>query len=310
MLLLRKKFKRSDILNITYLDFTIFFFINILNSMKWPSTKFFQAIGFTGFTLGVFNTINVYRSKNNVTANFHDIINRTEKIHQRIEELSEHYSNGNEIVKEEIKNYMLKCIELKIQSNPQQNLNVKVVDESLNSIELIHNKIIFKTNLYNNTVNPIEKSLLQQDINSLNIEFESKISLAIEKFNTIKPNIGLTQTDILKIIDEIKRSGNNFIDSDLFNNFYNYLSTLNLEQSLAITNLFGIFIILITLISIISIFYGNLLLNYFNLENRYPKLSKLINLRRKFQQYYLLWNVIIISIVSITMLLINLTILF
>ena len=285
--------------------------------MKWPSTKFFQGIGLAGFTLGVFNTINVYKSKKNVAANLHEIIKNSEQSYKKIEELANYYSNGDEIVKEQIKNYMLKCIELKIQSNPSKNLNATTADEALKEIDLIHNKIIFKTNVFNNTVNPVEKNFLQEEINNLNHQIESKLSLAQDNINAIKSNFTLTQTELLKIIEDFKRDGgggNKFIESDLLNkildNFNHYLSTLNLEQSLAITNLFGIFIILVTLISIIFIFYGNIILNYFNLEDRYPKIANIIILRRKFQQYYLLWNIVLITIVLVVMFLINLTMLF
>lgn len=65
------------------------------------------------------------------------------------------------------------------------------------------------------------------------------------------------------------------------------MNSLDYIQNLAIINLFGIFVIVVSIISIVFIFYGNKLLDYFNLEARYPKLAKLIILRRKFNQYYL-----------------------
>jgi hypothetical protein len=40
------------------------------------------------------------------------------------------------------------------------------------------------------------------------------------------------------------------------------------------------------LISIIFVFYGYILIEKYDLENRYPKLAKLIQLRQKFQKYY------------------------
>jgi len=65
------------------------------------------------------------------------------------------------------------------------------------------------------------------------------------------------------------------------------MSNLDHVHNIAIVNLFGIFVIIVSLISIVFIFYGNIFLDYLNLEQRYPKLAKFITLRRKLQQYYL-----------------------
>ena len=45
-------------------------------------------------------------------------------------------------------------------------------------------------------------------------------------------------------------------------------------------------------INIIFILYGDYLIKNFNLESRYPKLSKFIQLRRKLQSYYLKLSII------------------
>jgi hypothetical protein len=69
----------------------------------------------------------------------------------------------------------------------------------------------------------------------------------------------------------------------------------------------GLGLILLSLLQIIFIFYGTVILDNLNLETRYPKLAKIIQLRRTFQQFYLLLNICIIAIVSIIMLFFNLT---
>jgi hypothetical protein len=51
------------------------------------------------------------------------------------------------------------------------------------------------------------------------------------------------------------------------------------------------------LFSLISIIYGDKLIIFFDLENRFPKIAKFIQIRRKFQQYYLLMNIGLIIIV-------------
>ena len=63
--------------------------------------------------------------------------------------------------------------------------------------------------------------------------------------------------------------------------------------------------ILLCLISVISAFYGNLFINKYNLEEKYPKLSGLIKLRIKLQHYYIVSNVIFILIALIVIIYVN-----
>ena len=63
--------------------------------------------------------------------------------------------------------------------------------------------------------------------------------------------------------------------------------------------------ILFGLISIISIIYGDKLIIFFDLENRFPKIAKFIQIRRKLQQYYLLLNIVLIIIVLVIIICIN-----
>ena len=89
---------------------------------------------------------------------------------------------------------------------------------------------------------------------------------------------------------QLSKEKDKFLDniSDNIDNINNFFINLSHEQNFALFNFLGIFVIFITLINILFIFYGNKLLDYFNLENRFPRLAVYINLRRKFQQYYLL----------------------
>ena len=72
------------------------------------------------------------------------------------------------------------------------------------------------------------------------------------------------------------------------------MSTLTLEQLGALAHLFSAFSILFSLISIITIVYSNMLLEFFKIEEKFPKLARYIRIRQKFQQYYLFLNFLII----------------
>jgi hypothetical protein len=82
------------------------------------------------------------------------------------------------------------------------------------------------------------------------------------------------------------------------------IQSMNILQRFAIIHISVATYILISLYSLLSVFYGDYILTKigikYNIETRFPKLSKFINLRRKFKHFYLLTDVLI----SIIMLLI------
>jgi hypothetical protein len=55
----------------------------------------------------------------------------------------------------------------------------------------------------------------------------------------------------------------------------------------------------------VLIFLGDYFINYFNLEEKYPKIANFIKVRRKFQNYYISIIVIIIVFVLLTIIYIN-----
>jgi len=85
-------------------------------------------------------------------------------------------------------------------------------------------------------------------------------------------------------------------------------SGLNTLEIGAIVHISGSLFILFSLVSIISIIFGDELLLYFNLENKYPKLARFIQIRRKFRYYYLIWNFLLIILVLLTIIYVNLLI--
>jgi hypothetical protein len=96
-----------------------------------------------------------------------------------------------------------------------------------------------------------------------------------------------------KTIEQIKQEGlddckKNKLISD---NFSDALNSLTTEQLGALSNLLFSQIILASVISIVFIFFGDYLITRFNLETKYPRLAKIIGLRKKFQKYYLIVNI-------------------
>ena len=81
-----------------------------------------------------------------------------------------------------------------------------------------------------------------------------------------------------KVIVDLEQFIDNFKELDVF-------------KQLAVSLLLGDSVIISNLISITFIFFGDFLIKKFDLENKYPSLSNIIKLRRKFQRYYLIINI-------------------
>ena len=93
----------------------------------------------------------------------------------------------------------------------------------------------------------------------------------------------------------------NFISSisDFLSILYNYLDSLTLLQELALFNMILCSVLILTVVNISSVLFGNAVIKYFNLEERFPRLGAFFRLRITFQIYYLLWNVLILFVVCL-----------
>jgi hypothetical protein len=130
-----------------------------------------------------------------------------------------------------------------------------------------------------------------------NPEFKGKILAELEFLK------GTDRYYTQEIRDSIKESEETVSDLDECNQIreaslgfniseiLNYIDTLGPMEKTAFSFLVLNQIIFSSVVSIIYIFYGDYLIKKFNLENKYPKLSKVIALRRKFQSYYLLISI-------------------
>ena len=113
-------------------------------------------------------------------------------------------------------------------------------------------------------------------------------------------------TNILKLIEEYKKGkgGNNLIPG--LDNLYSYLDSLTLLQESSLLHIIVFSNLIFIVLHILSIFFGNELISYLDLEGRYPKLAAFIKLRAKFQRYYLMWNIFFMLFICLAMICVNL----
>jgi hypothetical protein len=288
--------------------------------MKWPSTKFFQGLAGASFLMGGTNLIiNIFKIAKSNTVQEDQIT----EIHTQVADLSNKVSEltynqvnktgnfseqniistGNQLFEN------LKNIEKQIYDSQGLTDITNKLSEAVNNISLAKYKLTTITDQLNNAMlnnKQIEYNILLAEKAKLEAFYNQNLNYILTNVNTHLQNKMIVYKELAK---NISNSRQNFLGDNIWeklDQFNNWLNSLSLQENLAFVNMSGIIFIMITLFSIIMIFYGNKLLNYFQLEDRFPRIAKLIILRRKFQEYYLITNILLISVVLIIMFALNL----
>nr|YP_010977174.1 hypothetical protein UYH48_mgp43 [Daedaleopsis confragosa]WNZ34379.1 hypothetical protein [Daedaleopsis confragosa] len=132
---------------------------------------------------------------------------------------------------------------------------------------------------------------------------------AVNTANTVL-DIGLKQSELIqKALDLYKNASHKLWDGNIFDNINSFYSQLTFEQLWAVSHICACIFIFILLFNIITIIYSDYLLKYLKIEDKYPRLGRIIRLRRLFQQYYLVINILLIIITLLATIFINFTIL-
>ena len=197
--------------------------------------------------------------------------------------------------------------EILVQNNKDDKLNkiYQTIQSIKANMEVIMNKIENINNvsvLSNNTSNINNVSVLSKDTSNIKNTVDEIVSISNEIQNIVNTSNNDSIIDdkilnIMKLFDNLTnilevwtKDGNtkNFISNFNFNILYDFLDSLTLLQESAFIHILIFIILLCCIINIISVFFGNEIIKYFNVENKYPSLSKFLKLRLKFQKYYLL----------------------
>lgn len=113
------------------------------------------------------------------------------------------------------------------------------------------------------------------------------------KLDNIQNSVNQVHETVKSISALDADSNNNKLISDFnIDSFYSYLDSLTLSQELALIHILFFILYFIITFELVSIFFGNEIINYFDLENKYPKLKTFFKLRATYQRYYLIWCLI------------------
>ena len=156
----------------------------------------------------------------------------------------------------------------------------------------------------------LESETISEDKNQELIDLTEEVTTSVKTTNDNLENV-LDLVNSHENISNIAESGINFheIIQYIYSSMRDIYSSLNFEQVVALTHISGGVALLLCLISLITVFYSEKLILYYNLEEKYPKLAKYIKLRRKFQNYYFIWNTFLMIIIIIAIIYINILIL-
>nr|YP_010044375.1 LAGLIDADG endonuclease [Trametes versicolor]QPF23616.1 LAGLIDADG endonuclease [Trametes versicolor] len=210
-------------------------------------------------------------------------------------------------------------IEQDIRDNKINQMSENVVDvkDSVKSIESNLSNLISKLEAKSEENISVNQETLQE-IQS-NVDIISKTGKTInEQIKDLgNKELGENISDMINagqklqdLIDSIVRGGKNFVSDFNFQVYYDYLNSLTQIQEGSLIHILLFLTIFFSILNILAALLGNELIQYFNLEKKYPRLALFFRLRVKFQRYYLLWNIFYIILVCIVSVGFNLLILF
>lgn len=131
-------------------------------------------------------------------------------------------------------------------------------------------------------------------------KFRDELTDLLNNLDIESQSTSTTTNDTPSSETEIKESNIFPFDLNILKNLLLEFETLSGLHKLAVSMLLCKSVVFSASVSIIFIFYGNILLEKYDIKNRYPKLAKLIELRQKFQKYYLNYYIALILLVVIT----------
>ncbi len=94
--------------------------------------------------------------------------------------------------------------------------------------------------------------------------------------------------------------------TDFMTAYYKFLDSLSICQEAVFLNILVFIMLIIIVFNLSAVFFGNEIIKYFKLEQKYPKLAIFFKIRATFQRYYLFWNIILIFVLCFISILISL----
>ena len=139
------------------------------------------------------------------------------------------------------------------------------------------------------TLTEKEKESYYTELSFLNKDIERRIEQNQYRINKIIKENETAQSEITaEVSNETKEAG---VGMGVYYTMKDLYKDLTLEQTFSVVFLVLSNVMMSSLISIVLILFGDHLIKKFKLEEKYPRLAKWIQLRRRLQRYYILLNI-------------------
>ena len=200
---------------------------------------------------------------------------------------------------------------LKLQESKElleKQVNELKIDELKN--ELTKNKVeYYRTSLEESQIKLTNEVEIIQNLEVKTNEQKEVLNSHLDNINKENENMQNIMSDIIKFFNDNNNKflGDNIIEffTNYIENFNKMISTLSFEQLLAIANLSAYICILINILTIVSVLFGDQIINYFKLEERFPKLAIIFKIRNKLNKFNLIFSFIVIICVLILLIYVN-----
>ena len=154
---------------------------------------------------------------------------------------------------------------------------------------------------------PLEQMRIKNKITQIDARISKNHEDMIAHLNIIKIDVIIHEDTSEKLyLDTTKINKSMIIDLDTI---WDFFESINIFKRIALSLLLLKGVILSSIFSLIFILYGDYILKKYNIESRYPKIAKIIQLRRQFQRYYMILSILMIIFVCIIEIIFSLTIL-
>jgi hypothetical protein len=155
----------------------------------------------------------------------------------------------------------------------------------------------YQTQINSGTLDSFDLGLINKNLAIYEAAFREASKMRDENIQALLDLVqkkGIIPTEILEQI------------TSLFDTIREYISILTSEQLVILFNVSGYVLLLFILTSITSVLIGDILINYFKVESKYPNLYKYIQYRQKISKFYMRLNLVYLYFVITLLISINL----
>jgi len=191
-------------------------------------------------------------------------------------------------------------------SDLQEQISVNFDEETKNQLS---EKVKELTNHLKGMESIHKKYFNKFEDGNISINSESSINLYNKYKQQIDETFSMANNKAKEIVDILDNTKEKFRDDNsifyVINDFKEYLTSLSAIEICLIINITSCVFIFTCIISILFALSGNYLIDKFSLEQKLPKLSKIIQLRVKFQNYYVFINSVFIILAILPLIFVN-----